>query len=107
MERILKAHGPFQLGAFKYVLATKKTARQAKPIEILNALSDATAGDFKKIVGCLASSSFKPGESKRILKEAIADPDEFQIDIDSLFWDEEKEGVKCTEVKKINTTFLN
>lgn len=106
MKRILIDHGPFQLGAFKYVLATKKTARQAKPIEILNALSDATGGDFEKIVGCLKSSAFKPGESKRIFNEAATDPDEFQIDVQSLFWDEESDDVKRTELKKINTTFL-
>lgn len=110
MIRIITEFGPFQLGAFKYVLGTKKADRQGNPIAILNALSDATGGDFEKIVGCLKSSAFKPGESKRILKEAeaaIDEGEEFTIDIKTLFWVEEDEDLKRTELKKINTTFLN
>lgn len=110
MIRIIKEKGPFQLGSFKYVIGTKKTDRQGNPIAILNAISDATGGDFEKIVGCLKSSAFKPGESKRILKESAAtqieEDEEFTIDIKSLFWVEEDDDLKRTELKKINTTFL-
>ena len=93
--QIIEERGPFQLGNIKYVKGVKKTNKQAKPIEILNALSDATGGDFEAIVGCLASSCFKAGASKKILGDT------------DLFWSEESDTVKTSVLKKINTAFLN
>ena len=94
--QIIDERGPFQLGEIKYVKGVKKTNKQAKPLDILNALSDKTGGDFEAIVGCLSSNAFKAGASKKILGKAS-----------ELFWSEEIDALKTSVLKVINTKFLN
>jgi hypothetical protein len=94
--QIIAERGPFQLRETKFVAGVKKSPKQAPPIDILNALSDATGGDFEKIVGCLASSAFKSGASKQILGKDS-----------KLFWSVETDALKKTVLKKLNTHFIN
>jgi hypothetical protein len=94
--QIIEERGAFQLGSVKYYKGVNKSNKQAPPLEILNALSDATGGDFEKIVGCLSSSAFKAGASKKILGKDS-----------ELFWSVNSDTVKTSVLKKIDTRFLN
>jgi hypothetical protein len=95
MLEIIKVRGAFQLGEMKYCAGVKKSDKQAKPKDILMALSKAVGKDFEKITNCLASSCFKPGESKKVLGKDT-----------KLFWSEESDTLKTSVLKTINTKFL-
>ncbi|MCJ8300521.1 MAG: hypothetical protein MJK13_16520 [Pseudomonadales bacterium] len=93
--RIVDARGPFQIGDTKYYRGVDKNQRHSSPVEILNALSEATEGDFYAICGCLSSNAWKAGACKEILgKES------------PLFWYEESDKLKESKLMKVNTIFV-
>jgi len=93
--RIVDEKGPFQIGHIKYYRGVDKRQRSGDPVDILNALSKATGGDFGAICDCLSSNAWKAGQCKKVLGKDT-----------ELFWYEESDKLKESKLKSVNTKFL-
>lgn len=63
-------HGDIQTPAIRWRLATEKTYECLGKGKVIEALLDATGGDFEKVCDCLSSNPFKEGAIKSALDEA-------------------------------------
>ena len=96
MLEIIRERGPFVLGGTTYYEGVKKTQRMADNADILMAVSKASDKDPQKIINCLKKGAWKAGECKKLLGKDTP-----------LFWSEENPELKVSELKSVDTKFIN
>jgi hypothetical protein len=96
MLEIVRERGAFVLHGTKYFEGVKKTQRMADNKDILLAVSKASNKDPEKIINCLKKGAWKAGECKKLLGKDTP-----------LFWSEEDPELKVSELKSVDTRFLN
>ena len=68
-KKYIEEHGDIRDGDRHIYLAPNKTIKSRNNRDTMAALLEVTGGDVERIVECLASDAFKPGESKKALGE--------------------------------------
>lgn len=97
----IEANGPLVINETKYYVGDRKDTKCVDVPATVQALLEATGGDFGKVCECLASQPVKHGASKRVLSADQYDA-LFKVETVPVL----KEGVAQKQLQKVNTNFL-
>lgn len=65
----IQAHGPIEDGTRKFYVGPNKTTKCKDLRGTVAAVLDAAGGDVDAMVDCLSTDAFKPGATKKLLKD--------------------------------------
>ncbi len=101
----IEANGPQQVGPIKYYIGTAKTTKCRNVGKALEALLQATGGDFDEVVACLSSGAIKYGACRNWFEPAIWDTHFEQI-VKREIKEDGSEGAPIRELVTANEEFL-
>jgi hypothetical protein len=97
----IEANGDITIGTVRYYVGHPKETKCVNVAGAVEALLQATGGDFEKVCECLSGSAVKPGATRKVLPEDV---------FAGLFETTEKvtleEGKPKKAVQKIDTKYL-
>lgn len=102
IEYLDQPGGPqeINIGDVRYYVGNKKTIKCRDNRRTVEALLNATGGDFEKFVECLSSNALKHGACRTVLGDEFDSHFEEKVDTDL------KTGAPTREVKRIDARFM-